>query len=280
MNNVDAPRRPWLAALFSAVLPGFGQLYVGNANRALGLFLAFTLLQIPSLIIILLLPVSFTTPVVVLTTVASIGVWIFGIVDAWRQARRTNPFVRAAWQTRTVYLSVFLLTGFVLLPSVIGYVRANLVQAFHISSGSMQPTLLRGDLVFANMRYNCIRCKSVRRGDIALFIYPNNRKFHYIKRIIGLPHDNVEIDNGQLKVNGDVVHDGFDIDNSVSMPSRTVAAGHVFVLGDNRNASNDSRKFGEVPLADVVGWPRQIWFSSGEDGVRWDRIGRAVQIGS
>lgn len=114
-------------------------------------------------------------------------------------------------------------------------------------------------MLFADMRYNCIQCSHpVERDDIAILVYPNNRKFQYVKRIIGLPDDTVEISNGQLMVNGELVQYGFDIDSSESMPLRTVAPGHVFVFGDNRNASNDSRVFGDVPLADVIARPRQI----------------------
>ncbi|MDB4222556.1 signal peptidase I [Granulosicoccus sp.] len=281
MSNLAAPRRPWLAALLSLVLPGFGQFYVGDANRALGIFLLFALLGIPAIIIIsLYLPIQLTAVSVALATLASICVWVFAVVDAWRQARLRDPFVPAAWQTRTVYTSVFLLMAFVLLPVVIGNVRQHLVQAFHIPSNSMSPTLLSGDMLFADMSYNCPNCfKAVKRGDVAIFVYPNNRTQHFVKRIVALPGDTIEIVAGEMIINGTPSPDAFGGDASVNMDERKVAPGHVFVLGDNRTISLDSRHFDDVPLSDVVGRPRQIWFSSGEDGVRWDRIGMGVQGG-
>ncbi len=279
MSNIAAPRRPWLAALLSLVLPGFGQFYVGDANRALGFLLAFALMGIPVIVVIsLLLPIELTGVSVALATLASIGIWVYAIVDAWRQARRCDPFIPAAWQTRTVYTSVFLLIAFVLLPSVLGFVRQNLVQAFHIPNGSMSPTLATGDMLFANMNYNCPTClAAVKRGDVAIFVYPDNRTQYFVKRIVAMPGDTIEIDAGELIINGTLTPDAFSGDASINMDEHQVAPGHVFVLGDKRNASRDSRHFGDVPLSDVVGRPRQIWFSNGEEGVRWDRIGKSIQ---
>lgn len=279
MSNIAAPRKPWLAALFSLVLPGFGQFYVGKANRALGIFLTFALLQIPVVVVgALFLPVELTSVSMVLATLGGIAIWAFAGLDAWRQAKRSDPFVPAVWQTRTVYTSVFLLTAFVLLPFVIGYVRQHLVQPFHIPSGSMSPTLMVGDFIFAEMSYNCPNClNEVKRGDVAIFVYPDNRNRYYVKRIVALPGDTIGIDAGEMFINGTQSEDAFGGDLSVNMEERTVAPGHVFVLGDNRTASRDSRHFDDVPLSDVVGRPRQIWFSYGEGGVRWNRIGQAVQ---
>ena len=97
MNTIAAPRRPWLAALLSLVLPGFGQFYVGDANRALGFFLAFAILGIPIVIIAsLYLPIELTAVSVALATLASVGVWVYAVVDVWRMARRTVPARRLA----------------------------------------------------------------------------------------------------------------------------------------------------------------------------------------
>ena len=274
-----APRRPWLAALLSAVLPGFGQFYVGDANRALGIFLAFALLGIPAVVVAsLFVPVRLTAVLVAVATLATLGVWLFAVVDAWRLAGRRDPFVPAPWQTRTVYASVFLLTTLVVLPAVIAHVRQHLLQAFHIPSDSMSPTLVRGDYVFADMRYNCPLCPAaVERGDVAIFVYPDDRTQYHVKRIVALPGDTVAIEAGRLLVDGAPSPQVPAGDPSIDMAERTVAPGHVFVLGDNLGASRDSRHFDDVPLSDVVGRPRQVWFSHGERGVRWDRIGRAVQ---
>jgi signal peptidase I len=161
---------------------------------------------------------------------------------------------------------------------------------------------MRGDFIFADMRYNCPGCKyRIEQGDIAVFAEPNNRTRLFIKRIIGLPGDVVTIRGATVSVNGEpltagpanagtgeIIERGSDGREWTVQwdPARpvggngeyTVPPGHVFVLGDNRSNSMDSRQIGMVPMQDVVGRARQVWFSHApESGIRWARIGHLLE---
>jgi signal peptidase I len=283
-----SPRRPWLAALMSLVLPGFGQLYNGDVNSAIWLFLWFALLCIPGLALAALyLPAAWTVPVLVLGFLEALGTWIYSVWNAWRVAKRSAAFKLRAWQLSGVYVLVLVVCGLVTLPLLTMYVRSHQVEPFKIPSNSMAPTLLPGDFLFADKRYNCPQCKhAVRRDDVAIFVYPNDRTMYFVKRIVALPGDRVELKNQQVFVNGTALPQR-PLPESNALPLNAsepalaqdfvVAPGSVFVLGDNHATSKDSRQFGTVPLQDVVGHVRQIWFSWGDDGVRWSRLGLTPQ---
>ncbi|MFM2059673.1 MAG: hypothetical protein RLY71_4058 [Pseudomonadota bacterium] len=296
-----APRRPWLAALMSFVLPGFGQLYNGEPHRALWLFLGFALLCVPGVALVALhLPDALTVPALALGLLATLGLWLYAVVDAWRVAARCGADYRPQpWQLSGVYLLVLLLGDALALPQLTQQVRAHQVEAFRIPSASMAPTLLPGDFVFADKRYNCpgVGCKGrVQRGDVAIFVYPNDRTLYYVKRIVALPGDRVTLQGGVLAVNDQPVPDrsagqpplpaGASVPPPAADPplppapttlDLIVPPGQVFVLGDQRGASVDSRRFGTVPLPDVVGRVRQVWFSWAQGGVRWGRLGRVIE---
>ncbi|UOG94030.1 MAG: signal peptidase I [Candidatus Thiothrix sulfatifontis] len=164
----------------------------------------------------------------------------------------------------------------------------------------MNPTVLKYDLLFADKRYNRIGAThAVQRGDIAIFIYPDSRNTYFIKRIIGLPGDKVKIKGADVAINGKSLRQQtttsahgllvtetsgertwqvFWNNQQAQLPQTdlTVPHGQVFVMGDNRTDSNDSRFFGTVPLQDVVGKARQIWFSAEGNTIRWERIGTAL----
>lgn len=289
-----APRKPLWAGLMSLLLPGFGQAYNGELNKAAWIFLAFTLLTIPAIAFVALyLPSSLMLPVLVLCLLLLLGLWIFSIFDAVRQARLRPDHQIRPWQSSAFYAWVFIVCGIITLPLLTLLVREHMVESFYIPSASMQPQLQRGDVLFVDKRYNNPRFKhAVAAGDMAIFVYPNNRTNYYIKRIIGLPGDRIALRGRELWVNDQQVSTALsdantreqigDVQWTAQWDSSaqdqnslelTVPAGEVFVLGDNRNNSKDSRHFGTVPLQDVVGKARQIWFSWDQDGVRWDRVG-------
>ena len=196
---------------------------------------------------------------------------------------------------------MFLFCTFIAQPLFGAYLRDHQVETFRDPSSSMEPTLLHGDFIFADKRYNCPNCKeAVRRGDIAIFTYPNNRTVYYIKRIIGLPGEHVQVKGHEVLINGRSLHvsespisggqrttEGdagkrWEVNWMSTEPESmqvdlTVPAGQVFVLGDNRSRSEDSRLFGTVPLQDVVGRVRQVWFSYADGHVRWSRMGDVVE---
>jgi len=148
-------------------------------------------------------------------------------------------------------------------------IRTFVVQAFYIPSGSMKPNLQIGDRILAyKFLYGL---KNVKRGDIIVFKFPLNPRKDFIKRVIGLPGDIIKIENKEIYVNGKqlsepyIVHgdkwnSGFPRDE---YPPTPVPAGSLFMLGDNRDSSDDSRYWGFVPAQNLVGeaflvyWP--LW---------------------
>lgn len=295
------PRKPLLAALMSLILPGFGQLYNGQANKGILLFIGFILasLALPA-IAAMYLPSALILPMVLIAgLLIPLTLWLYSIVQAWRRAKHTKAYQLAFWQQPAAYIGGFLL-AMITLAGATYYVHNKLIRSFTIPSASMEPSVLRGDLLFADMRYNCPGCKyRAQRGDVAIFVYPNNRSQYFIKRIIGLPGDRVRISEQTVYVNDQqLTHQQtaesevntvteridtkqyrvkWDSNDTKEMAEITVPDGSVFVMGDNRSATKDSREFGTVPLMDVVGKARQIWFSKGADGVRWERFGKVVE---
>lgn len=296
MNHELQARKPWVAAVMSLALPGWGQLYNGQANRAIWCFLVFSLLVLPgTAAFALFVPPMLMLPALLLGLAGTLGLWLYFALDAYRVARRSLAYVAQPWQTSGLYALVFIASQLLILPSLTSYMRAHLVEPFQIPSASMAPGLLPGDFVFADKHYNCPGCRPVQRGDVAIFTAPNDRTMYYVKRVIGLPGDRVAIVNRKVLVNGQALasatneatgleHWGdktWRVQGASGMADaaaeQTVPPGHVFVLGDNRSTSYDSRQFGAVPLADVVGRARQIWFSRGDGSIRWGRIGALVK---
>ncbi|HEV2358446.1 MAG TPA: signal peptidase I [bacterium] len=137
------------------------------------------------------------------------------------------------------------------------------VQAFYIPSGSMEPTLMINDrILVAKFLY---RLEPVARGDVIVFRYPLNPQRDFVKRIIGLPGDRALLKEGVVYINGERISEkSYTIKPDFGNYGPVIVPrGEYFVLGDNRNNSEDSRFFGYVPRANIIGkaifiyWPPQ-----------------------
>ena len=160
-------------------------------------------------------------------------------------------------------------------------IRHFFVQAFKIPTGSMRPTLMEGDLILVNkfvygpkVPFTDIRMPAVakpKRGDVVVFIYPEDRSKDFIKRLVGLPGDSVEIKNGSIYINGEALADPVFSqryyynrgDIAKEGEKIIVPKDSLFVLGDNSASSKDSRYWGFVPWKNLKGkamliyWPPQ-----------------------
>jgi signal peptidase I len=211
--------------------------------------------------------------------------------------------------------------------------RSFLWQPYQVPTGSLEPTVVPGDLILVDQyAYGLkmpvwnkvfIPTTTLKRGDIAVFHYPVNTNLNFVKRIIGVPGDKISYVNKVLTINGKVMQQtrlksGFDtepnqpstavtiysenldgvkheiqINNQVPVNNfynLVVPKGEYFMMGDNRDNSEDSRYWGFVPKADFIGkasvvfmsWDSSAhWFSSHfpfilRDKVRWGRIGNSL----
>jgi len=174
-------------------------------------------------------------------------------------------------------------------------IRTFVVQAFKIPSGSMLPTLQIGDHILVNKFIYGPRLevpltqwslgqlpgfREPRAGDVVVFIYPKERDKDFIKRIVAVAGQTVESRGNTILIDGKQVEDAhahYEKRDHVDFGPYTVPAGHVFVMGDNRDESYDSRFWGPVPIQDIKGLAMVIYWSwGGENFVRWDRLGRLV----
>ena len=206
-------------------------------------------------------------------------------------------------------------------------IRTFLIEAFQIPSGSMERTLLAGDFLFVNKAVygaqipgtnaRLPRFEAPRRGDVIVFAYPKNPELNYVKRVVGVSGDTVEMRGGEVRVNRkplaepyvqrvDPGHDVFDPDFGWQRdylvggsrgageyhPTRdtwgplVVPPGKYFVLGDNRDNSSDSRYWGFVDESAIKGRPLVVYFSYDREAhdalpwltdIRWRRLGSLVR---
>jgi len=270
------------------MMGGLGHVYGGRIAKGVMIILVSALLGQGGLVILTLGRPNWCYVVSLVMWAMSAAVWLYAVVDSVLCARRSPPDYQLKDYNRWhVYLALLLLT----VPMSLAWalvVREGFVEAFYIPVNSMYPTVSRGDRVLADKRI--LRFESLRRGDVIIFINPNDRRERWIKRVVGLPGDTIEMRDGEVFLNGQELPrgkvetarltEGSDVlegdifwerngaaEYHIFQASKrgddpmpitdfdelTVPPGHCYVLGDNRNHSKDSRHVGSIPMIDIVG---------------------------
>lgn len=202
-------------------------------------------------------------------------------------------------------------------------VRSFLFQPYRVPTGSLEPTVLPGDFILVNQYHYGVRFPvwdkkiisvgSPARGQIALFYYPVDHAFTFVKRVVGLPGDHISYIDKVLYINGkkqsqkllgdvtrlndfgelvtyqeyqeDLAGHKHDIFVRSDMSSHNfynvvVPAGHYFMMGDNRDESDDSRFWGSVPEKEFIGHALFVWLSWNSNAVHWYNSVRWKRIGN
>jgi signal peptidase I len=299
-SRKSTKRHPWFAAFLSLLLPGLGQLYCGAIIRCLWL-LALTSAAGMLGVLALVPGVRLRGSLVVACYAISLLVYGLGIFDAFFTARRTRADYELKDYNRW---QAYLLLGMAVSAGQVFstlYVRDNWVMPFKIPTASMYPTIWQGDQLFADR--GAYRDREPAVGDIVVFLNPDNRKEYFLKRVVAVEGDRVEIRNGIVYINdrelrreaisapavrpghmsggGDYFYEfngtaRYRILLTAPANSRlrniqptTVPKHHCYVLGDNRDESLDSRSYGAIPITSIIGRAGFIYAPS----ENWTRFG-------
>ncbi|MCK4752962.1 MAG: signal peptidase I [Planctomycetes bacterium] len=305
--NLNNKRHIWIAVMLSLIMPGLGQVYCGKLKR--GLVLNFlNILPLPIIIWLFHLTTApALMPITVLLILAGGIVQLIAMCDSAFLAKRAS----ANYQLKDYNsLLVYLLFLFIVSGGSIGsglYLRDQTLEAFRVPVASCYPTIMPDDRILANK--SAYRSIDPKRGDLVVFTNPTNRHINFIKRVVAIAGDTVEIKDGQLYINNQKLQrqklpqttlddirikvEGEQLNGEVfeevsgdakykiilakpphdkmshNFEKITVPKHHCFVLGDNRNLSYDSRHFGPILLATIKGRADYLYCPAKD----WSRFG-------
>ena len=289
------PRKPsrgvaFLVALFATPLPA-GFYMLGGRRR----FIAWTAASVLAWGLIIVAVRAPLPRLSVIALAAMMAVWLASLVATAITKPAGAPVKRA------------LLMAVLLIVAGRGSnfaIKKWLVEGYQIPAGSMMPSLLVGDHIFVKKGR-----AATARGDVIVFEFPPDRSTDYVKRVVAVGGDTIAVTDGIVSINGVALEQSpiegecpareepgpcklvresnagrsytlmVDEDHhATDHPRTTIPDGHVFVMGDNRENSYDSRVWGTVPVDHIKGVATVIWGSKDPKagGVRWSRVGRGI----
>lgn len=299
-TNLD----PWISLLLGILIfPGFGQIYNGKPKQGIFLWL-FSLFAGAALFIV---PVYFSKSIITIAAslIAVLFLLTMIVVSAFFQCKRLGSLPPRQWYNKPwgvicIWIILYFLSGH--LGVGIQACLTYFVKTYQISASSMSPTLLPGDMFFVKKAYYGLKVpfnddqmllqfRRPQRGDVIVFKFPKDERKDFIKRVIGIPGDTIEVKEKEVYLNGKkieepyVIHDDPGASDQHSIPERDnygpflIPADSYFVMGDNRDHSLDSRFWGPVSLNKIKGSASIIYASRDVEhsNIRWERVGKPIE---
>ena len=300
-SEFSARRISWIALALSLLATGVGHIYCGRIAKGLPLYFAWLLLPIGAVIAAMTSPSSIGLGLLVLPALLVILAYIYAALDSWNVARRIDSDYSLQDYNRVTVYGLLIVVQFIFSIGLIAGTRSFLFEAFLIPSKSMSPTILSGDRILA--RKLLPQDYFPQRGDLVVYRNPTTEGgTRFVGRVVALAGDEVSISGQNVSLNGkELERDrvpneslkpvGRQVKGQVAYEENsgrrylvayadsadeqnenengdmeaTIPKGHVFVLGDNRDRSRDSRHFGSIHAGEVVGhvdyiyWPSESW---------------------
>ena len=293
-------RKPWVAAVLSLLCPGLGQFYNGDWIWPLiSVFIGSAMTIVATYVLF-----DSLVKLVIAIVIGFVFDSIFA-VHAYYQAKRVGEIAPRSYHSWWGYILFAALLYAV--PDGYGYLIPRRFLSFEIPSQSMVPTLLVGDRLVAD-GWAFLK-DGPKVGDVIVFDYPQDHQIKYVKRVIGLPGDEVSVKHGRITRNGtELSYAGesqtvaIDVSGGYDKFSETIGAvahavyfsrmmsaaefgpikvpeGKYFVMGDNRDRSSDSRVWGFVKREEIIAKMSYVYFSWDPEGHRFrsERVGEQIQ---
>lgn len=248
-------REPLVAFTLSVLATGLGQLYVGQAKKCITIIA----LQISIMLVYAVSGLNSTIYGFWSFILLALSVHAYSAVSAFISAYKQKNYVLKKYNRPAIYISSWLLlavlSGLVISArgAVLGY------ETYQIPSGSMAPTISVGDYILVDTRR-----KTPQVGDV--IVYTHNG-INFVKRVAAVGNDKISIADGKIILNGKDIgnlsapSERIKKDYSLTMQEKTIPKGELFLLGDNRDGSNDSRFIGTISSTQIIGTVTGIWFS-------------------
>ncbi|NND98177.1 MAG: signal peptidase I [Pirellulaceae bacterium] len=298
-SEVTLRRVPWIALALSFLAAGVGHVYCGKIVKGLPLYFAWLLVPLGGIVAAMGRPSALSLGLLLLPAVLVLVVYLYAAMDAWRLARQAgSDYVLRDYNRAGVYW-LLIVGQLVFSIGLIFGVRNFVYEAFVIPTKSMSPTILAGDRILARKLLPIHHFP--QRGDLIVYRNPMpTGGSRFLGRVVAVAGDKVEIGGERLSINGKELERDRVTQGSLKLLGKQVSgrvayeenSGHrylvaygdtaggaqgqtyfettvpqrqVFVLGDNRDRSNDSRNFGSIHIGDVIGyvdyvfWPSETW---------------------